>query len=112
LSSNVLRPLCRLLVRDQLEAVRTLLVVGQHHGDAIGKRLVLQGDGKSSAAPVGPGSAYARPDFLAALVGAGLLAVVDDIGRCVRHMLISVALRGGVSMALSSHEKTLFMEEG
>jgi len=109
---SVQRPLGRLLVRDQLEAVRAFLVVGEHHGDAIGKGLVFQSDGKSSTAPVGPGRTYARPYFLAALVFAGLLAVVDNIGRCVGHMLISVALRGGVSMALSPHERTLFHEEG
>ena len=78
----------RLLVRDQLKAIiMALLVIGEHHGDAIGKRLVLQSDGKSSAALARPGSANAGPDFLAFPVFAGLLAVVDDIGRGVRHML-------------------------
>ena len=87
-----------LLVWDELEAVKALLLVGQHDGDAIGKRLVLQGDRKSGTALDRPGRTYARPDFLAALVFAGGLAVVGDIGRCVRHMLFSVARHGGVSI--------------
>ena len=77
----------RLLVGDKLVAIKALLIIGQHDGDAIGKRLVLQGDGISSTTSVFPGSAYARPDFLAAPVFAGGFAVVDDIGGCVWHML-------------------------
>ena len=94
-----MRLLRRLLVRDDLEAVsvRPLLIVGQHDHDAIGKGLVLQGDGKSSTAFERPGRANARPDFLAALVFARGLAVVEDIGRCVWHMLFSVAQRCEVS---------------
>ena len=82
-----MRLLRRLLVRDKLKAVKALLLVGQHDGDAIGKGLVLQGDGKSCAALERPGRAYAGPDFLAAPVLARGFAVVEDIGRCVRHML-------------------------
>src|SRR2546425_8600916 len=65
----------RLLVRDELEAIRALLIVGQHDGDAIGKRLVLQGEGESRAAFVRPSRTDARPDFLPTLVFAGRLAV-------------------------------------
>ena len=72
-----------LLVRDELVVVRPLLIVGQHDGDAISKGLVFQGDGKSIAALDRPGRTYARPDFLAILVFAHGLAVVEDIGRCV-----------------------------
>ena len=85
-----MRLLRRLLVRDKLKAisVRPLLIVGQHDGDALGKRVVFQGDGKAAPALDRPGSPYARPDFLAALIFAGGLAVVEDIGRCVWHMLL------------------------
>ena len=81
------RPLRRLLVRDELVAVKPLLLVGQHDGDAIGKGVVLQGDGKSVTALDRPGRANAGPDFLAVPVLAHGLAVVDDIGWCVWHML-------------------------
>ena len=79
----------RLRVGDKLKvvSVRTLLIVGQHDHDTIGKGLVLERDGKSIAALDRPGSTYARPDFLAALVLARGLAVIDDMGRGVGHML-------------------------
>ena len=76
-----------LLVRDQLEAIRALLILGEHDGDAIGKRLVLQGDGRAFAALIGPDGADTRPDFLATLVFAGGLAVIDKMGRCVWHIV-------------------------
>ena len=76
-----------LIVRDELVVVRALLIVGQHDGDAIGKGLVFQRDGKSVAALDRPGRTNARPDFLAVLVFAHGLAVVDNVGRCVWHIL-------------------------
>ena len=84
------RPLCRLFVGDDLDVVVSAsvpLIIGQHDGDAINKRLVLQGDGGALPALVGPDRANARPDFLAALVFAGGLAVVDEMSRCVWHIL-------------------------
>jgi hypothetical protein len=74
-----------LLVRDELVAIHALLVVGEHHGDAIPKREVLPSDVESLAALVVPSRADAGPDFLATLVFAGGLAVVEDVGWSVWH---------------------------
>ena len=68
--------------------VLLLLVVGKHHGDPIPKGEILPREVKPFAALVGPDCADARPDFLATLVFAGGLAVVDEMGRCVWHMLL------------------------
>ncbi len=80
----VQRSLRGLLVWDDLDVI-VPLIVWQHDGNAINKRLVLQSDG--GAALVGPDRANAGPDFLAALVFARGLAVVDDVRRYVGHML-------------------------
>ena len=84
---HVQRPLCWLLVWDDLDVI-VLLIVGQHDSNPIDKRLVFQGDGGALPAFVGPDRADARPDFLATLVFACGLAVVDKMGRCVWHMLL------------------------
>lgn len=63
------------------------LIVGQHDGDPIDKRLVLQRDCGAFPVLVGPDGANARPDFLAALRFPGGLAVVDEVCRFVWHML-------------------------
>ena len=65
--------------------VLLLLVVGKHHRDAVPKGKVLPCEVKSLAALVGPDRADARPDFLALLVFARGLAVVEDIGWSVWH---------------------------
>jgi len=55
----------------------------KHHGDPVFQGKILPGEVKPLAALVGPGSADARPDFLALLVFARGPAVVEDIGWCV-----------------------------
>ena len=62
-----------------------LLIVGQHHGDAVTKRQVFPCNVKSLSAVARPGRADARPDFFAALVFACGLTVVDEVGRSVWH---------------------------
>ena len=76
----------RLLVRDDLDVI-VPLIVGQHNGNAINKRLVLQSDGGALPALVCPDRANAGPDFLATLRGADGLAVVDEVSRFVCHIL-------------------------
>ena len=80
-----LHPLRGLLVRDDLKAIVTL-IKGQHDGHPINKRLVLHGDG--GTALVGPDRAYAGPDFLSGPVFASGLAVIDNVSRFVRHILL------------------------
>ena len=75
-----------LFVRDDLDII-VLLIVGQHDGDAISKRQVFPGDGGALPVLVRPDRADAGPDFLATLVFARGLAVVDEVSRCVWHML-------------------------
>ena len=55
-----------------------LLVERQYHGDTIPERKIVPGEVKPLAALVGPDRADARPDFLAVLVFAGGLAVIED----------------------------------
>ncbi len=74
-----------LLVRDKLVAVKALLIVGQHDGDAVAKGQVLPGDVEALPALATPGRADARPDFLAGRVFADSLPVVEDVGWCVGH---------------------------
>jgi len=74
-----------LLVRDELEVI-VPLIVGQHDGDAFSKRLILQGDGGALSVLIWPDRADAGPDFLAALVFARGLAVVDEVRRGVWHI--------------------------
>lgn len=82
-SEDLLRDM---LVRDDLD-VGVARIVGEHDGDAVGKRQVVPGEGGALAVFVGPDRAYFGPDFLAALVFAGGLAVVDEVSRGVGHML-------------------------
>ena len=79
---------CGLLVRDDLETIMAL-VIGEHDGNAIGKRQVFPGDGRAFAALVGPGRANAGPDFLAAFCFARSFAVVEDMRWCVCHISIA-----------------------
>lgn len=62
-----------------------LLVVGQHHRDPVPQGEVFPGDIESLAIFVRPDRADAGPDFLALLVFARGLAVVDEVRRGVRH---------------------------
>src|SRR5437773_9785498 len=78
--SQIQHPSRRLLIRDDLEVI-VPLIVGQHHGDTVSKGEVLPGDVKPIAALARPRSADAGPDFLAGLVFACGLAVVDEVGR-------------------------------
>src|SRR6266436_2533204 len=73
-----------ILVRHEAY-VLLLLVVRKHHGHTIPKREVLPSEVKTLAALVGPDRADARPDFLAGLVFARGLAVIEDIRWCVWH---------------------------
>src|SRR6059058_3603253 len=73
-----------LFVRDELVTVMPL-IVGQHDGDTVPKREVLPGDIKSLPVLARPCSADAGPDFLAALVFARGLAVIDEVSGCVWH---------------------------
>jgi hypothetical protein len=61
------------------------LIVGKHHGNAIGKRLILQGDSGALPALARPGRTDAGPDFLATLVFPCGLAVVDEVSGGVWH---------------------------
>src|SRR5690349_21033364 len=74
------------LVRNKLEAIMPL-IVGQHHGNAIGKWLILQGNRGALSALVGPDRADARPDFLPTFRAASGFPVVDKVSRCVWHIL-------------------------
>ncbi len=60
-------------------------VVREHHSDPVPQGKILPREVKAFAALVGPGRANARPDFLALLVLACGLAVVEDVGWSVRH---------------------------
>src|SRR6266436_3937021 len=75
-----------ILVRHEAY-VLLLLVVRKHHGHTIPKREVLPSEVKPLAALVGPDRADARPDFLALLVLARGLAVIEDIRWCVCHRI-------------------------
>src|SRR5262249_37905391 len=55
------------LVWDDQEVILPL-IVGQHHGNAVGKGLVLQGQGGALPVFAGPDRADAGPDFLASLL--------------------------------------------
>ncbi len=72
-----------ILVGDNLD-IGALLVVGEHDGDAVNEREMLQVDGKSLAGLSGPDHTDAGPDFLSALLFAGGLAVEEHVCR-VRH---------------------------
>ncbi len=65
--------------------VLLLLVVGQHHGEPVPQGKILPCEVKAFAALGGPDRANARPDFLAHLVFARGLAVVEDVGWSVWH---------------------------
>src|SRR5262249_22678184 len=76
-----------LLIRNELVAVVPLLVGGQHHGDAAPKRKIVPRDVKTLSVLVRPRRTDAGPDFLAGLVFPCGLAVVEDIGWRVWHIL-------------------------
>jgi hypothetical protein len=69
--------------------VLLLLVVREHHGDALPKGEVLPREVVPLAALVGPDRADARPDFFALLVFARGFAMVKDIRWCVWHRNVS-----------------------
>ena len=62
------------------------LIVWQHHGDTVSKGEVLPGNVESVTVLAGPDRADAGPDFLAGLVFVRGLAVVDKVGRFIRHI--------------------------
>jgi len=66
-----------------------LLVIRQHHGEAVSKGEVIPREVKPLAALVGPDRADARPDLLAVLVFARVPAVVEDIRWGVWHRNVS-----------------------
>ena len=68
----------RLLVKDDLEAIVPLLI-GQHRRNTVSQREILPRDVEALPALVRPGRADASPDFLASLVFACGLAVVEDM---------------------------------
>ncbi len=81
-----------LLIGDELVAVKALLIVGQHDGDAVAKGQVLPGDVEALPALATPGRADAGPDFLATPIFPGGLPVVDEVGWNVGHKVQLVIL--------------------
>src|SRR6266705_3072819 len=73
-----------ILIRHEM-CVLLLLVVRKHHSEPVSQGKILPREVKPLAALVGPDRADARPDFLALLVFARGLAMVENIRWCVRH---------------------------
>jgi hypothetical protein len=65
--------------------ITLLLIIGEHDSDTVAKRKVVPRDVEPVAVLVGPGCADAGPDFLAGLVFAGPLAVVEDVCGGIRR---------------------------
>jgi len=82
---RVQRSLRRRLVRDQLEAIMTLLGVEQHHRDTVPQGEILPREVKALAALVRPDRADTRPDFLAGLIFTHGPTMIQDIGWSVCH---------------------------
>ncbi len=66
-------------------ALPTVIIVRQHHGEAVPQGEVIPREVKPLAALIRPDRADARPDFLAGLIFARGPAVVEDICWGVWH---------------------------
>ena len=83
-----------------------VLIKWKHHGDPVPQGKILPREVKSFTSFIRPGSAHARPNFLAGLVFARGLAVVEDVTWSVWHT------RGMTNTALSVGDRQEVSTQG